>query len=254
MPGVSWPVNLPEVVAKALQAFVEAAQGTLGPDLRSIVLFGSAAEGRLRPTSDVNMIVVLRALDATRADRLREPLRRAHTAANLEAMFLLEREIPTAAEAFAVKFADIRRRRHVVWGDDPFQELSVSRDAELARTKQVLWNLALRLRGRYLLSSTHKEQAILAIADAAGPLRAVAGALLELEGQPPAPSPREALAAVVARLNPPLAPTDRSWSEVLVHLSEAREGRGLPEGLAASTLWRLADLARLLAEHAASLR
>ena len=76
MPGVSWFANLFEVVTKTLKTFIKAAQITLKPNLRSIVLFNSAAEGHLRPTSNVNMIVVLRALDATRADRLREPLRR----------------------------------------------------------------------------------------------------------------------------------------------------------------------------------
>ena len=38
-----------------LATLLEAAVLHLGPTLRSVVLFGSAAEGRLRATSDVNL-------------------------------------------------------------------------------------------------------------------------------------------------------------------------------------------------------
>src|SRR2546426_6732599 len=71
---------LPEPVGRVLEDFVEAAKEALGPALRSIVLFGSAAEGQMRPTSDVNVILVLTAFDRARADRLREPLRLAYAA------------------------------------------------------------------------------------------------------------------------------------------------------------------------------
>jgi len=51
--------DLPENVKTILLDFVESAKVALGPTLVSIVLYGSAAEGHLRPTSDVNIILVL---------------------------------------------------------------------------------------------------------------------------------------------------------------------------------------------------
>ena len=50
---------LPVPVDRLLRDFTETACHALGSDLHSIVLYGSAAEGRLRPTSDVNVILVL---------------------------------------------------------------------------------------------------------------------------------------------------------------------------------------------------
>ena len=50
---------LPETVRTALSEFTAAAQQVFAGDLLSVVLFGLAAEGRLRPTSDVNAVVVL---------------------------------------------------------------------------------------------------------------------------------------------------------------------------------------------------
>ena len=108
---------------RALDDFVAAARAALGNDLASAVLFGSAAEGALRPESDVNLVLVLRTFPASGVDALRGALRFAQAASRLEVMFLLESEIPDAAEAFAVKFADIARRRRVLFGADPFAAL-----------------------------------------------------------------------------------------------------------------------------------
>ena len=41
-------LRLPPEVSDGLQEFVESAQSALGPDLVSLVLFGSAAEGQMR--------------------------------------------------------------------------------------------------------------------------------------------------------------------------------------------------------------
>lgn len=136
--------DLPASVNIALGRFLEAARKACGEDLVSVILFGSAAEGRLRPSSDVNVLLVLRTWDPARIDGLRSELRVAHAAVSLGAMFLLEREIPEAMEAFAVKFADILHRRRVLAGSDPFAGASVPREAALRIVRQTLLNLELR--------------------------------------------------------------------------------------------------------------
>ncbi|MDQ6893008.1 MAG: hypothetical protein M3167_10055 [Acidobacteriota bacterium] len=54
----------------ALDLFVESARNAFGPELDAVVLDGSGAEGRLRSTSDLNVLVVLSAFDPVRADAL----------------------------------------------------------------------------------------------------------------------------------------------------------------------------------------
>lgn len=240
--AASVPADLPQTVQATLDAFVGAARESFGPALRSVVLFGSAAEGRLRPTSDVNVIVVLRSFEKEAVDRIREPLRVAEAAVELAPMFLLESEIDAAMQAFAVKFADIGKRRRILHGDDPFAGRVVPRHAELARLKQVLLNLALRLRAAYALRSLREEQLVRVIADAAGPLRASAAALLELEGKGARP-PKEALQEVAG-------PAE---ADLLRHLSETREAQHLPPGVAGPTLLAMAELARALYDRAALL-
>ncbi len=235
--------ELPAVVEKAIDAFVESARAAFGADLVSALVYGSAAEGRLRATSDVNLLLVLRRFDPAQVDGLREPLRQAHAAVELNAMFLLEDEIPLAIEAFAVKFADILARHRVLAGSDPFARLDPPRDALIRRLRQVLLNLQLRLRERYVLVSLREEQLARVIADAAGPLRSSAASLLHLEGRPPLP-PKEALECVAAELD------DAALVESLHDMSAAREERQLQPGRAGPALIHLIELTRRLRERA----
>jgi predicted nucleotidyltransferase len=95
------PGTLSPIVDRTLNDFVAALQRTFGDDLSSVLLFGTAAEGQLRATSDVNVMVVLTAFDPERAQRLAEPLGVVAAAVRLRPMFVLETELPAAADAFA---------------------------------------------------------------------------------------------------------------------------------------------------------
>ena len=193
------PHELPPAVRDLLAELVASAQECLQDDLRSIVLFGSGAEGRLRATSDVNVLFVLTRFDKERMDALGESLRLAHVAARVAVMFVLEAELPVAAEAFAVKFDDIARRHRVLYGEDPIAKLTVSRESRKTRLRQTLLNLTLRLRNQYATRGLREEQLAIVIADAAGPLRSAAATLLELEGKTVA-SPRQALETAAAEI------------------------------------------------------
>jgi len=230
---------LPLEVSHSLAEFVDAARQALGDDFVSAILFGSAAEGRLRATSDVNLVLVLRAFDPARIDALREPLRTAHATIRLEAMLIREDELADAAEAFAVKFADIAVRHRVLAGKDVLAALEPSREAMRQRLRQILLNFVLRTRERYAITSLREEQLAVAVADCAAPLRAAAGILLQLEGRPAA-SPKAALETVAAELGA------GKWEVTLANLSKAREERHLPPGAGAPTMLALLALGEAL--------
>ena len=81
-----------------------------------------------------------------------------------------------------------------------------------------------------------EEQLAIAIADAAGPLRSCAATLLELEGQKEN-SPKAALEKYVKSTG------ESAWLETLQSISEAREQRILPPGVAGATLLTLIEIA-----------
>ncbi len=241
-------VTLPTNVSSALNTFIAAAKKAFGDNLLSAVLYGSGAEGKLRPTSDVNLILLLATFERDQADQLREPLRLAEAAIKLRVMFLLRDELKPASQAFAVKFADITRRRLVLYGDDPFASFSVSREDAIFRLKQTLLNLTLRLRETYISRSLREEQVVVVIADTAGPLRSCASALLELEGNTVS-SPKDALEQIAASLA-----SGTAAHQDLQVISEARQRHPLPPGAAAPALFHLIDLAHAMWARAAQLR
>jgi CO/xanthine dehydrogenase Mo-binding subunit len=187
----------------------------------------------------LNLLFVLRHFLKERVDAFREPLRVARVAGQASVMFVLETELPQAAEAFAVKFDDIGRRRRILYGEDVIAPLATSPEAKKLRLRQVLLNLALRLRERYAVTSLREEQLAFVIADAAGPLRAAAATLLELEGRPVG-SPKEALEQVARSLE------GTGWTSVLELMSQSRETRSLPAGTAAPALFQLMALAEAI--------
>lgn len=233
--------DLPPSVAQILEDVLCQMTEALGEHLQSVVLFGSGAEGRLRATSDVNLFVLLSHFDPAKMEPLREPLQAAKAVVKLSVMVLLREEFAAAAEAFADKFSDIRRRRRVLFGEDPFATLQTPRQAIVYRLRQVLLNLTLRLRNAYLQGSVREEQLPLVIADAAGPIRASAATLLELEGERVG-SPKEALIRMASSLDLSDSTT------VLRALSEARETQRVSSGDA--ILLDLIELTRRLSARA----
>jgi predicted nucleotidyltransferase len=174
--------GLPTHVDTVLKDFVGEAQEALGGDLVSAVLFGSAADGRMKATSDVNLILVLGRFDPEKLARLSDALLTAEAAIQLHVMFLLESEIQAAVECFAQKFADILRRHRVIFGKDVFADTVVPRGAEIFRLRQILLNLTLRLRQVYVARGERAEQVAHVLADIFGAVRASVATLLELEG------------------------------------------------------------------------
>jgi predicted nucleotidyltransferase len=218
----------------------------LNEDLTSIILYGSAAEGKMRLTSDINLLVVLKKFPREKVDVFRENLRLAKTITDIKVMFILYDEIEEAAEAFAIKFSDIIHRHIVIFGSDPIQNLSISRDAKIRRLQQVILNLTIRLRERYAIVSLREEQLALVLADITGPLRVAAANILEIQGNPAA-SIKEALEIISSTLE-----VD-NWQQALSTLSTIRETRMLAPGSASETCFTIMEILRGMQKMAAGL-
>jgi hypothetical protein len=247
--SISRPLEAPQLPAQVKQVlddFLLASKESFGRNLLSVVLYGSAAEGKLRATSDVNLVLILSSFELNKADPLRAPLRLAQSAIQLRPMFLLKDEIPGAARSFASKFTDILRRRVTLYGDDPFTSLSIPREIQILQLKQQLLNQILRLRASYVSRSLREEQLNLVIAQAIGPLRSSAAALLELQGTP-ADSSQLAFERTGASLG--LA----NWSQTLASLFATQESGLMAPGESPRLFSQVLDLARRMHSQAEEL-
>jgi hypothetical protein len=213
--------DLPRPVVVVLEEFVAALLQATGPRLDSVILFGSAAEGRLRATSDVNLLVIAEGLTLPELDVVRPTLQAGRSAAGLTVMFLEKLELANAMEAFAVKFTDIKARHRVLYGKSPLDSFEITREATLRRVRQVLLNLTVRLRERYVIDGDHEERLARILADITGPIRASAATLVALrDGRTLAP--KAALEAIFAG--------EGSWDSSLSGLSAVHRDEHLAPG------------------------
>ena len=225
--------DLPPPVAVVLEEFVATLLQATGSKLDAVILFGSAAEGRLRSTSDVNLLVVAEGLTLQQLDSVRLALLAGRSAVGLTVMFLDKSELAHAMEAFAVKFTDIKARHRVLYGKSPLESVEISRDAAIRRVRQVLLNLTLRLRERYVIDGEHEERQARVLADITGPIRASAAALIALKDARVL-APKTALEGLVA---------GGEWDRTLQGISSVHRGEHLPPG---ATRQLFGDVLRLL--------
>ncbi len=231
--------SLNDDVTIVLNNVTDSAQKIFKEELLSIVLYGSAAEGALRVTSDVNAIFVLKSFQKVEADKFRETFRMAHAAVQLNSMFLLSSEIQEVVYAFPVKFADICTRNTVLYGENPFSDIEIDTQALLYNINQTILNLQLRLRENYVLKSLREEKLTLMIADTVGPLRAIAASILLLENRP-AQSPKLALEEIINETK------DKSLIKALEVIRSARESATLKTGSGEKIFMQILDIIELL--------
>lgn len=231
-----------KLAEQSLHQVVDIARQALGNDLIAALVFGSAANNQLRATSDVNLMLVLKKFDQQQIDPVRESVRLARAVVELHVMFVLETELPAAANAFAMKFSDIAHRHRLLLGTNPLANLEITHEDLVANMRQVLLNFQLRTREQYVTSSLREEQLVHLIADAAGPLRSCAAALREIRGQ-------EYLPAKLALEEFAQASAQNHLIDAVHAMSIAREQVFLPVGSATVTLMSLLTLAQLINEQ-----
>jgi hypothetical protein len=133
---------LPPETQEALDRAAGTLKKTLGENLRSLVLYGSAVRGNLVPkVSDLNLMILLEEstpdAHAAIADAIRGPVR-------IEPFILGRKFLPRSLQAFAVKFMSIRRNYRVLHGADPFDGLAIDESLAKFLCEQQVRNLRLR--------------------------------------------------------------------------------------------------------------
>lgn len=134
-----------------VDAFLAALDQVYPGDAR-VALYGSWARGDQFEASDLNLLVVVPALDPARLARLGPALRRFAEATGGPPLLVAAPEWLRAADGFPVEITDIRLAHRVLRGPDPVAGLEVS-PADLRRAlERELRGKLLRLRLEYALA------------------------------------------------------------------------------------------------------
>jgi len=228
---------------KALNRLVEKLKAAAGSNLKSVVLYGSAARGEFHHGhSDLNVLCVLDKMDAAELEKLSAPAawweQKGHPA---PLVFTLE-ELRNAADVFAIELMDIRDSRRVLYGEDVFAGLEVPTRLHALQVERELRTNLVRLRQAYLRAPGNNS-AVLELMDASvgGFKTLFRHALIALGTEAPK-SGREAIEHLAKMMN-----FDPSPFQTLRELREGTRKRGQVD-VAATFRGYLAAITRVTEE------
>lgn len=143
---------------KDLAQLVTKLKEASGPNLKAVVLYGSAVTGEFHPKhSDLNVLGVLERLNATELEKLNSAaawwVRKGHPA---PLVFSL-RELHQFADIFAIELVDIKANHRVLHGGDVVAGLEVPMSLHSAQVERELSASLIRLRRGYLVGGRDRK-------------------------------------------------------------------------------------------------
>lgn len=130
----------------------------LGPRLKCVALYGSAAAGDFVPgASNFNLLVVVDPLSANELDLLAAPIGAWRKAGHLGPLLFTPDQLKSSADAFAIELLDIRQSRRILWGEDLLAEIRVVHEHLRLQVERELTGKLLALRGAYVAASGRPE-------------------------------------------------------------------------------------------------
>jgi hypothetical protein len=165
-------------------------KSTLGAQLKSVVLYGSGARPNASAAA-LNVVIVTDDLSVATLDRLAVPLewwaRRGHPPAAL----FSETSLTDSLDVFPIEFLDIKDRRTVVYGSDPFAGLVIDTKNLRQQVEYELRAAAMKLRTRYLARRLTRGALGDSLADSLPSITALFRATLRLLDSSVPDEPRE---------------------------------------------------------------
>ena len=152
--------TLPAPIRSRLDELAHTLQVQLGPNLISLLVFGSGARGGWNDgRSDVDLVLVLKDPSPETLLSIANTLTVARTALRFETVILQEDEIARAADVFPLFYDDIRSCHILLAGKDAFANLYISDAHRRVRIEQELREMQIRLR-RVVVDSMGAPQAL----------------------------------------------------------------------------------------------
>ena len=136
---------------KLLSQLVDRLSQAYGHDLRSVVLYGSAAAGDFHQKhSDLNILCVLRDVGVESLQKAEQTAHWWRSFGNPAPLLWAENELACATDAFPVEFLDLREQHRVLHGEDLVAGLTIDPAFHRVQVEHELRTKLLALRQRYL--------------------------------------------------------------------------------------------------------
>src|ERR1700692_4444151 len=137
---------------KLVNEFVEKLKAAAGTNLRSMILYGSAAAGDyVSDHSDVNLLCVLADTSFASIQALAPAIEWWAKKKHRAPLLMSAEEMRRSADVFSIEFLDMRRHYRVLWGEDVLKTLEIPMRLHRAQVEYELGEKTILLRQRLLV-------------------------------------------------------------------------------------------------------
>jgi len=198
------------------EKFSEELQKCIPDNVRSIVLYGSAASGEfIEKVSDYNMMVVTNQLDWADLQKIHALVRRWVKAGNPPPLMFTQDRLNQSADVFPMEIADIQQHNKILHGENPVAHISLNRENMRLQVERDLKTRLIQLREALLfLEGKELDQMLV---KSTSTFLVLFRHTLRLHGVNPLPPKREAAQALTKHV--------RFDAEIFQHLQAMREGK-----------------------------
>ncbi len=141
------------VPEKLIGEFVERLRGAAGTNLKSVVLYGSAAAGDfVAEHSNVNLFCVLGETSFAAIEALAPAVEWWEKLKHRAPLVMSAEEVRRSADLFSIEFLDMRRHYRVLFGEDVLKTLEIPMRLHRAQVEYELEEKTILLRQRLLVA------------------------------------------------------------------------------------------------------
>ena len=197
---------------------VEQLRAAYGADLRSVVLYGSAAVGEHIPKrSDYNVLVIVDSLSVEQLRAAAAVARAWGDAGNPAPMTLTLNEWRGSADIFAMEYADILERHKILYGESPFDGIRVDPGDLRLQVEHEAMGKLLKLRQGVLAAGGDQKRLVELLAASLSTIMVIFRAVIRLHGGVPAKDNLAVSQAFAAYTRVDAAPFERVVRHVRGH-------------------------------------
>ncbi len=170
-----------------LDALVAQLRAVFGDELRTVVLYGSAAGGEHIPKhSDHNVLVIVERLDGGHLRTLSATARAWAEAGNPPPHVFTDEEWRESSDVFPMEYSDMLAQHRVLHGPSPFDGIQVSRDALRLQLEHEARGKLLALRQGMLAAAGDRKAELELLARSSSTIMVIFRAVERLRGETPA--------------------------------------------------------------------
>jgi hypothetical protein len=145
---------------KLITEFVEKIRAAAGPNLVSVILYGSGAEGEFHPEySDLNLLCVVRDASFASLSKIANVVewwrgKKHHPPFVLK----FQDDLRASADVFSIEFVDMKQRYRVLYGEDVLSNLNVPMTLHRYQLEYELREKLFLLRQHLLIAGSNEKQ------------------------------------------------------------------------------------------------